>query len=113
MKLSFIKVTVILVFSYFFSTSKSILIAQDKAQIIDHYVQNLHENGEFNGTILVAEKGKVILTKGYGFAYIVLPLVDESLRDLLTAYSCLISNHPPCAHTYRYACYSNVQFSYS
>ena len=68
MKLSFIKVTVILVFSYFFSTSKSILIAQDKAQIIDHYVQNLHENGEFNGTILVAEKGKVILTKGYGFA---------------------------------------------
>lgn len=43
-------------------------IAQDKASRIDELMQLYHELGQFNGTVLVAEKGKVILKKGYGFA---------------------------------------------
>ena len=31
-------------------------------------MQKYHEQGLFNGTVLVAEKGKVILKKGYGYA---------------------------------------------
>lgn len=43
-------------------------IAQDKASRIDELMQLYHELGQFNGTVLVAEKGEVILSKGYGFA---------------------------------------------
>ncbi|MFB0566624.1 MAG: serine hydrolase [Candidatus Aminicenantaceae bacterium] len=64
--------------SSFFTTSLSILlilfsvqaqgIAQDKAVKIDEFMKLWQETGEFNGTVLVAEKGKVIFKKGYGFA---------------------------------------------
>ncbi len=43
-------------------------IAQDKATQIDEFVKLWHETGTFNGTVLVAEKGKVIFKKGYGLA---------------------------------------------
>jgi CubicO group peptidase (beta-lactamase class C family) len=42
--------------------------AQDKATQIDGFVKLWQETGTFNGTVLVAEKGKVIFKKGYGLA---------------------------------------------
>ncbi len=42
--------------------------AQDHAAKIDQLLKTYQEYGQFNGTILVAEKGKVILKKGYGMA---------------------------------------------
>jgi len=40
----------------------------DKAQAIDQLMKVYHDYGLFNGSVLVAEKGKVILKKGYGLA---------------------------------------------
>ena len=40
----------------------------DKAQSIDQLMKVYHDYGLFNGSVLVAEKGKVILKKGYGLA---------------------------------------------
>jgi CubicO group peptidase (beta-lactamase class C family) len=42
--------------------------AQKKADQIDALVQQYVANGQFNGTVLVAEKGQVIFKKGYGMA---------------------------------------------
>jgi CubicO group peptidase (beta-lactamase class C family) len=42
--------------------------AQDKAKQIDELMHRYVENGKFNGTVLVAEHGKVIFKKGYGLA---------------------------------------------
>ncbi len=44
------------------------VFAQDKAAEIDKLMQLYHDYGKFNGTVLVAESGKVIFKKGYGFA---------------------------------------------
>jgi len=41
---------------------------QDKASKIDTLLQAYHDNGQFNGTALVAENGKVIYKKGIGLA---------------------------------------------
>ncbi len=42
--------------------------AQSKADKIDKLVSAYADYGEFNGSVLVAEKGKVIYKKGFGFA---------------------------------------------
>lgn len=42
--------------------------AQDKATQIDDLVKRYHSFGQFNGTVLVAENGKVIYRKGHGLA---------------------------------------------
>jgi len=42
--------------------------AGDKAQAIDDYVARWHQVNRFNGSVLVAEKGEVVLEKGYGLA---------------------------------------------
>lgn len=44
------------------------LVAQDKARAIEALVASYHDVGVFNGTALVSEHGKVIFTKGFGFA---------------------------------------------
>lgn len=41
---------------------------QSKAQKIEALLQTCLENGQFNGSVLVAEGGKVIFKKGYGLA---------------------------------------------
>ena len=51
----------------FFGTPKNIF-AQDKASKIDEYITKVAENNQFNGSVLVAENGNVIIKKGYGFA---------------------------------------------
>ncbi len=43
-------------------------LAQDKAAEIDEFLKLCFANGHLNGTALVAEGGKVIFKKGYGFA---------------------------------------------
>ncbi len=42
--------------------------AQDKAKQIDQLLTKYKEYGQFNGSALIAENGKVILKKGYGLA---------------------------------------------
>ncbi|MVM41416.1 serine hydrolase [Spirosoma sp. HMF3257] len=46
----------------------SATFAQDKAAKIDALLQQYVANRQFNGTVLVAEHGKVIFKKGYGMA---------------------------------------------
>ena len=40
----------------------------DKSQIIEDHIKKYYDYGQFNGSILVSENGKVILSKGYGLA---------------------------------------------
>lgn len=42
--------------------------SQDKVQKIDELVQKYNALGQFNGAVLVAEDGNIILSKGYGMA---------------------------------------------
>lgn len=42
--------------------------AQDKAAKIDELLKRYNEFGQFNGSALVAENGRVIFKKGYGYA---------------------------------------------
>lgn len=58
---------VVLVFVLLFAVS-GLGSAQSKAAKIDALMQLVHENGQFNGSVLVAENGKVIFKKGYGLA---------------------------------------------
>jgi len=44
------------------------LFSQEKSQVIDELINKYYEYGQFNGSILVSENGKVILSKGYGYA---------------------------------------------
>ena len=46
----------------------SFLWAQEKTVLIDQLISRYHEIGKFNGSILVAEEGKVIYQKGFGWA---------------------------------------------
>ena len=48
--------------------SAAVATAQDKAQKIDELLKNYYDYGQFNGSVLVAEKGKVIYVKGFGMA---------------------------------------------
>ncbi len=43
-------------------------VAQDKITKIDELMQVYYDYGKFNGTVLVAEEGKVIYKKGFGMA---------------------------------------------
>jgi CubicO group peptidase (beta-lactamase class C family) len=42
--------------------------AQENARQIDDLMRKYVESGQFNGSVLVAENGKVIFKKGYGMA---------------------------------------------
>ena len=48
--------------------STSFLIAQNKVQKIDDLLKTYTNYQQFNGTVLVAEKGKVVYKKGHGMA---------------------------------------------
>lgn len=47
---------------------QSLSLAQDKSARIDALMSGYHQKGQFNGTVLVADKGAVIIKKGYGMA---------------------------------------------
>ena len=44
------------------------VFSQDKVQKIDELIQKYFEMGQFNGAVLVAEDGKVIFSKGFGYS---------------------------------------------
>lgn len=48
--------------------STGLLFGQDKAQQIDNLLGKYHEYDQFNGSVLVADDGKVIFSDGYGMA---------------------------------------------
>ncbi len=58
----------LLIIALTFFTVHSYVSAQDKAAEIDKLMMRYHTYGQFNGTVLVAESGKVIFKKGYGLA---------------------------------------------
>lgn len=45
-------------------------ISDDRSVKIDNYFSNKFKRGVFNGNILFAEKGNVIISKSYGFAHV-------------------------------------------
>ena len=51
-----------------FQLSTFSTFAQDKAQQIEQLLAKYNEYGQFNGSALIAENGKVILKKGFGLA---------------------------------------------
>ena len=53
---------------FFFMLLTFSLNAQDKAGMIDNLISEYSTLGMFNGSVLVADKGKVIFEKGYGYA---------------------------------------------
>ena len=52
---------------YFLATS-TCLFAQNRQQILERYVSALVENQQFNGNILVEEKGKILFKQSFGYA---------------------------------------------
>lgn len=50
------------------TTAQSAAKAQDKAAKIDALISSYLKAGKFNGSALVADRGKVVLSKGYGMA---------------------------------------------
>lgn len=63
---SFLKVQ-LLVFIILLTTLTN-AVAQNKAAELDKLMNQAHTNGVFNGSILVAENGKVIYRKAFGYA---------------------------------------------
>ena len=49
---------------------QSLLFAQSRQEQIDDLLSRYYDYKLFNGTALVAEKGKIIFEKGYGLANI-------------------------------------------
>ena len=43
----------------------------------DSYIQSMHERGDFNGSVLIAVQGEVILANGYGFANVKLNVPNQ------------------------------------
>lgn len=57
---------IVLAFSFLFTQDYS--LAQTKAKKIDELISLYQQYRQFNGSVLIAENGKVIFKKGYGFA---------------------------------------------
>jgi hypothetical protein len=45
-----------------------ITFGQDKVQKIDSFLTSFYNSGNLNGNVLIAEKGKVIYKKTFGFS---------------------------------------------
>jgi hypothetical protein len=43
-------------------------VAQSRAEKLNDFFQALADNQDFNGNILVAEKGKIVYEKSFGYA---------------------------------------------
>ena len=53
---------------YLFFQSTLCLFGQNKQTILDQYFTTLAKNQQFNGNILVSEKGNIIYERSFGFA---------------------------------------------
>ncbi|MGD9345080.1 MAG: serine hydrolase [Candidatus Aminicenantes bacterium] len=61
-------ITVLAIFICAILFVQAVSLAQDKARKIDELLQLYFDYGQFNGTALVAQSGKVLFKKGYGLA---------------------------------------------
>ena len=53
---------------FLLTSVSAVALAQEKTAKIDELVKRFNELGQFNGSILVAENGRVIYKKGFGYA---------------------------------------------
>lgn len=44
------------------------VVAQDRRGDLDLFFSTLSQNGQFNGNVLIAENGKVVYEKSFGYA---------------------------------------------
>jgi CubicO group peptidase (beta-lactamase class C family) len=59
------------------------IIVSEKHKKIDSLFQEMYDNDNFNGNVLISEKGKIVFKKSYGFAkYEEIPLSDNSIFNL-------------------------------
>ena len=63
-----ISTTIIFIFILFLLGCSTDNSSRDKVSKIDELMTTVYENGQFNGSVLVAENGKVIYNKGFGLA---------------------------------------------
>ena len=73
--------------SFVFLLTSLNAIAQESAdtsiyQKLDDYIESAHAAGKFNGTALIAQHGRVVLQKGYGFK----DVSTNSTNDINTIY---------------------------
>lgn len=62
----FLKISSVVVLTLLIACNS--IYSQDKAEKIDQLIQKYHEYGQFNGSVLVSQAGKIIFKKGYGLA---------------------------------------------
>jgi CubicO group peptidase (beta-lactamase class C family) len=65
--ITFILISIILLVSGI-SNSTAKNVSNDKQEKLSQYVQSFYKQGTFNGSVLIAEKGEVLLSEGYGYA---------------------------------------------
>ena len=60
------------------------LLSCCRKEAIDNLMRTYHQYGLFNGSVLVAEKGRVILKKGYGLANLEhrIPITPKTVFDI-------------------------------
>ena len=63
-----ISTTIIFIFVLYLLGCSTDNLSQYKVSKIDELMSTVYENGQFNGSVLVAQEGKVIYKKGFGFA---------------------------------------------
>ena len=63
-----ISTTIIFIFVLYLLGCSTDNSSRDKVSKIDELMTTVYENGQFNGSVLVGENGKVIYNKGFGFA---------------------------------------------
>lgn len=61
-------IKIFLIMTFFLYVFQHYSFTQDKSSKIDELMQLYHDYEQFNGTVLVADKGKVIYKKGFGLA---------------------------------------------
>lgn len=69
---------------FFLLLTGQAVLAQNAAQKADSVFSELYKKGKFNGNVLLAENGKVILSKSYGIANEATgePLIENSVFEL-------------------------------
>ena len=63
-----ISTTIVFIFVLYLLGCSTDNSSRDKVSKIDELMTTVYEYGQFNGSVLVAENGKVIYNKGFGFA---------------------------------------------
>src|SRR5687768_761642 len=43
-------------------------MAQSRIEALNHYFSTLSKNGDFNGNVLIADNGKIVYEKSFGYA---------------------------------------------